>query len=68
MAGKTREGEARDRTRDLAGKYRKIGITAVAAAVEYQGARSNSLRRGDDGERARSSRASRAGAKPRGGT
>jgi hypothetical protein len=51
MAAKTRERQAPDRNGDLAGQYRKIGITAVAAAVAYQGARSNPARRPDEAER-----------------
>jgi hypothetical protein len=67
MAGdKTCERQALDRNRDLADKYRKIGITAVAAAVRFQGARSDSLRRSEETDRASSRRGPSSGAKPRG--
>jgi len=65
MAGKTRERQPADRNRDLAGKYRKIGITAVAAAVEFQGARSNPHRHPDDSERTASRHKARRDEKPR---
>lgn len=66
MAGKTGERQALDRNRDLADKYRKIGITAVAAAVEYQGPRSCSTRDMDESDRLRSRQSPKSSEKPRG--
>jgi hypothetical protein len=66
MAGKTRERQALDRNRELADNYRKIGITAVAAAVEYQGPRSSSTREVDESDRLHSSQSPKSSDKPRG--
>jgi hypothetical protein len=66
MAGKARERQALDRNRELADNYRKIGITAVAAAVEYQGPRSTSTRGMDESDRSRSRQSPKSSDKPRG--
>jgi hypothetical protein len=65
MTSRTREDRPppANRNGDLAGKYRKIGITAVAAAVAYQGARSNSEEPTEQSDL--SPQEPRSGAKPR---